>query len=77
MSAADILDQIRKLPETERRELVKRIENEFADFGDELTPEQIAELERRAEEMRQHPERGVPWERVQAELRDRLKSRKA
>jgi putative addiction module component (TIGR02574 family) len=77
MSAADILDQIRKLPETERRELVKRIENEFADFDDELTPEQIAELERRAEEMRQHPERGVPWERVQAELRDRLKSRKA
>jgi|GraSoiStandDraft_36_1057302.scaffolds.fasta_scaffold653946_2 putative addiction module component (TIGR02574 family) len=72
--ATEILDQIRKLPETERRELVRRVESEFAQFNDNLTPEQIAELERRAEEMRQHPERGVPWERVQADLQDRLKS---
>jgi putative addiction module component (TIGR02574 family) len=76
MSAADILDQIRKLPETERRELVKRIENEFADFDDELTPEQIAELERRAEEALKHPERCRPLEDVVADMEKRFRAKR-
>ena len=69
--------QLVRMPEPERRKLVETIEMEFGDFNDELAPEQIAELERRAEELRQHPERGIPWETVQAELHERLKSRKA
>jgi putative addiction module component (TIGR02574 family) len=77
MSRAEILDELRRMPETERRELVETIDREFGGFDEDLTPEQIAELERRAEELRQHPERGIPWETVQAELNDRLKSRKA
>lgn len=77
MSRAEILEELRRMPEAERRELVKEIDLEFGDFNNELTPGQAAELDRRAEELRQHPERGIPWETVQAELHDRLKSRQA
>jgi len=76
MSKADILEELRRMPETERNELVEIIGIEFGTFSDDLTPEQVAELERRAEELREHPERGIPWETVQAELNDRLKSRR-
>jgi putative addiction module component (TIGR02574 family) len=74
MSAAQVLEQIDRLPVEEQREVFEQLRDKF---DDELTPEQIAELERRAEELRQHPERGISWETVQAELPDRLKSRKA
>lgn len=72
MSAEQILEEIRRLPEGERRELVERIEDEFVDFDDELTPEQISELERRAEEFRKNPQRGIPWEQVREEARKRF-----
>jgi putative addiction module component (TIGR02574 family) len=75
MGVAEIIEEIRALPPEQQREVVERIEQEFTEFNDELTPAQIAELERRAEEMRQHPERGIPWEQVKAELQDRLKNR--
>jgi len=77
MSAAEILEELRRMPEAERRELVETIELEFGDINNELAPEQVKELELRAEELRQHPERGIPWEMVQAELEERLKFRKA
>jgi pterin-4a-carbinolamine dehydratase len=77
MSRTEIIEELRRMPEAERRELVEEIDLEFGVFNDELTPEQIVELDRRAEELRQHPELGIPWETVQAELHDRLKSRKA
>jgi putative addiction module component (TIGR02574 family) len=77
MSAAQVLEQIDKLPFEEQREVFEQLRDKFDEFDDELTPEQIAELERRAEELRQHPERGIPWETVQAELHERLKNRKA
>ncbi|HEY1787765.1 MAG TPA: addiction module protein [Verrucomicrobiae bacterium] len=71
MSAEQILEEIRRMPEGERRELVERIEDEFIEFDDELTPEQIAELERRAEEFRKNPHQGIPWEQVREEARKR------
>ena len=74
MSAAQVLEQVNKLPFEEQREVFEQLRDKFED---EPTPEQLAEFERRAEELRQHPERGIPWETVQAELHDRLKSRKA
>lgn len=74
MSATEILAQVRELPLEQRREIAEALWNELEQ---EESSEFIAELERRAEEMRQHPERGIPWETVQAELQERLKSRKA
>jgi len=67
MSASEILDQIRRLPPAEQRELAERILIEFAEVDDELTPEQIAELERRAEEALKNPGRGTPWEQLRDE----------
>ena len=68
MSATEILEELRRMPEVERRELVETIELEFGDSDDTLTPEQIAELDRRAEDALKNPGRGTPWE----ELRDEM-----
>ena len=72
MNAAELLGQIRQLPENERSEVVQQILDEFTEFDDELTPEQIVELERRADELRKHPERGIPWEQVRADARKKF-----
>jgi putative addiction module component (TIGR02574 family) len=75
MSATEILEELRRMPEAERRELVEEIGLEFGSFNDEPTPEQIAEFERRGEELRRNPASGIPWEQVRAELKDRIKDR--
>ena len=77
MSRTEILEELRRMPEPERRELVETIDLEFGDGNDELTPEQIAELERRADELRKNPRSGTPWEQVRTEARQRLKARRA
>ena len=76
MSATEILEALRKMPEAERRELVETIEIEFGDFDDTLTPEQIAELDRREEDALKNPGRGKPAEQVFAEIKERLQGRK-
>ena len=72
MSATEILEQIRRLPPREQREVFERIRDEFPDFDDDLTPEQSAELERRAEEFRKNPTDGISWEQVRDEVRKRF-----
>jgi len=72
MSAAQILEQIRRLPEAERREIVERIQDEFLKGEDELTPEQAAELDRRLAEFEKNPHDGIPWEQVEADLNKRF-----
>ena len=67
MSRTEILEELRRMPETERRELVETIELEFGDFNDELTLEQKAELNRRAEDALENPGRGIPWEQLRDE----------
>ena len=68
MSAIEILEQIHRLPLAEQHEVAEKIIQEFGHIDDNLTPEQIAELERRAEDALKHPGRGTPW----AELRDEM-----
>jgi putative addiction module component (TIGR02574 family) len=72
MSATEILEELRRMPDVERRELVETIELEFGDFDDKLTPEQKAELDRRAEEFRKKPHDGIPFEQVREEARKRF-----
>jgi hypothetical protein len=76
MSAAEILEQIRRLPENERREVADKVLEEFGDFEDGLSAEQIEEAERRAEKLARNPKSGIPWEQICAELPERLKNRK-
>jgi putative addiction module component (TIGR02574 family) len=76
MSATKILAELRRMPENERRETVQQILDEFTEFDDELTPEQIAELERRAEDARKNPGRGIPAEQVFAEIEERGAARR-
>jgi len=71
MSAAEILEELRQMPEAERRELVATIKLEFGDFKGELTAEQI-ELDRRAEDALKNPGQGTPIEEVTAEIQQRL-----
>lgn len=72
MSATEILVQIRQLPPQEQREVFERLREEFDNV--ELTPEQIAELDRRAEEALQHPERCRPLEDVVADIESRFRA---
>ena len=73
MSAAQIMEQVEKLPFEEQREVFEQLREKF---DDELTPEQIAELERRAEDALKNPGRGKPVEQVFAEIEARLLARK-
>ena len=66
MSAVEILDQLRALPAAERREVVERIWDEFADTELGLTPAQAAELDRRLEEHEAHSAEVMPWSEIKA-----------
>jgi putative addiction module component (TIGR02574 family) len=74
MSATEILERFRRLPFEERCEVLQRMRDEFED---ELTPEQIAEFEQRAEKLRRHPEKGITWEKVREELKSRTNKSRA
>ncbi len=67
MSAAQILEQIEQLPPDEQHEVAEKIREKYGDFDDALTPEQIAELDRRAEDALKNPGRGIPWEQLRDE----------
>ena len=77
MSAAELLEKAKALPIQERAELANRLRENLVEEGyvidSELSTEEVAELERRAEDLRRHPERGIPLETVRAELDDRRK----
>jgi hypothetical protein len=75
MSAAQaqVLEQLDRLPFEEQREVFEQLRDRF---DDELTPEQVAELERRAEDALKHPGRGTPIEEVSAEIKKRLLAKK-
>ena len=64
MSATQVLEQFHKLPFEEQREVFEKLRDEF---DGELTPEQVAELDRRAEDALKNPGRGTPWQELREE----------
>jgi putative addiction module component (TIGR02574 family) len=73
MTVAEIIEQIRPLPAKEKQQVLEALWDNFQDelegYDPDLSPEQFAELKRREEEAIAHPERGIPWEQVQAEMK--------
>jgi len=76
--ATAILNAALQLPARERLELADAL---YDSFGgpvseiDSMTDEELVqELDRRAEELRLHPERAIPWEEVVRITRSDLKS---
>ena len=67
------MEQVNRLPFEEQREVFEQLRDRF---DDELTPEQVAELDRRAEDALKHPGRGTPIEEVSAEIKKRLLAKK-
>ena len=73
MSATQVMEQVNKLPFAEQREVFERLRDKF---DDELTPEQIAELDRRAERALAHPELCRPLDDVVADIEKQFRDRK-
>ena len=76
MSATEVVEQFRKLPFEEQHEAFEKIREVVEGFDDELTPEQIAELDRRAERALAHPERCRPHDDDVADLEKRFRNRR-
>ena len=68
---AQVMEQVDKLPFEEQREVFEHLREKF---DDELTPEQIAELDRRAERALAHPERCRPLDDVVADIEKRFRA---
>lgn len=66
-----ILEQSLTLPIPERIKLVEDIWDSIAATPDEvqLSDEQMTEIERRLDDHRRNPHKGIPWEQVKETLR--------
>jgi hypothetical protein len=71
MSATQVLEQVNRLPFEEQRAVFEHLREKF---DDQLTPEQIAELDRRAERALAHPERCRPLDDVVADIEKRFRA---
>ncbi len=74
MDYQSVLNDVESLPVGDRIRLVHEVWDRLEEEGHdlELSDEMKAELDRRVEEMRLHPELGVPWEEVKARITKRL-----
>ena len=80
MSAAELLEKAKALPIEQRAELLNRLEENLVEEGynleSDLSPEQVAELDRRAERALSNPEQCRPLEDVISEIDQRSRPRK-
>ena len=80
MRATELIEQMRPMPTEEKRAFVEKVwevyGKELGWVDAELTPEQITELDRRAAEALQHPERCRPLEDVVADIEKRFRARR-
>jgi putative addiction module component (TIGR02574 family) len=74
MSASEILEAAKALPQEERIKLAQDFWEIIVEDGydPDLAPEQAAELDRRLAEFEANPHEGIPWEQVEAELDKRF-----
>jgi putative addiction module component (TIGR02574 family) len=74
MSATEILEAAKALPQEERIKLAQDFWEIIAEEGydPDLTPEQAAELDRRLADFQANPHDGIPLEQVEAELNKRF-----
>jgi putative addiction module component (TIGR02574 family) len=74
MNKATLLAEIMNLTPQERRDLAEELFDAVAEeevFA--LTPEQMAEIDRRVEEHERDPGSAIPWEEARDRLRARIK----
>ncbi len=74
MSASEILAAAKALPLNERIEIAQDLWEDISGNGcdPDLTPEQVAELDRRLADFEKNPHDGIPWEQVEADLNQRF-----
>ena len=72
MSAAKILEELRRMPENERREIVQQILDEFTEFDDELMLEEIARILQRCARRYEEkiPDAGIPAKKFLPKLKN-------
>jgi putative addiction module component (TIGR02574 family) len=77
MSTDQLLAEILNLPVAQRQSLLRKAADSLPDLAEPdplLTPELLAELDRRHDDFLQHPQSAVPFEQLKSRL-DSLNSR--
>ena len=68
------VEQLRELPVEDRLQIVGELWDSIAEDSSslKLTPDQLAELDRRLDDLEKNPSEGRPWEEVRADIEKRL-----